>query len=239
MEAGLSRIGGPGPEFRHKRASGACRFLANAPVEGVAGAGVGLAPHAAPNTDNATKPGGAAIAPEAIAGRTCSRLRTTLPLSRTTSHAVRLTGRLLAAAPVLRPAGAAVPTRPRRPHGRHCRSGEQPAEVAGGVRFHPDRGRHRLVWFGCLPRHQSIEPAGPAVPGFRAIRGFPRRPPDACRVVKGGLGQPSARRSPSPAPRQSALFRLSPGNPDEIRGVSHGLQSTVVPLLRYREQRPG
>jgi hypothetical protein len=74
------------PPPRHKRASGACRFLANAPVKAVAGAGVGLAPNAAPNTDNATKPGAAAIAPEAIAGRTCSRLRTTLPLSRITSH---------------------------------------------------------------------------------------------------------------------------------------------------------
>jgi hypothetical protein len=66
-----------------------------------------------------------------------------------------------------------MPARDRRssvPVGRLCKSGEQPAEVAGGVRFHPDRGRRRVVWFGCLPRCQSIEPAGPAVPGFRANR---------------------------------------------------------------------
>ena len=27
-----------------------------------------------------------------------------------------------------------------------------------------------MVWFGCLPRRQSIQPAEPAVPGFRALQ---------------------------------------------------------------------
>ena len=53
---------------------------------------------------------------------------------------------------------------------RHCRSGEQPAQVAGSVRFHPEQGRRPLVWFGRLPRHQAIKPAGPVVNAFRALR---------------------------------------------------------------------
>ena len=51
------------------------------------------------------------------------------------------------------------------PQWRQCRSGERPAEVAGGVRSpRPRPPSFGLVW--CLPRHQSIERAGPAALGF-------------------------------------------------------------------------
>ena len=56
----------------------------------------------------------------------------------------------------------------RLPLWRHCRSGEQAARDASGVRFRPDQGSRRLVSFGCVPtrRHQAIEPGGPV---FRAL----------------------------------------------------------------------
>lgn len=57
-----------------------------------------------------------------------------------------------------------------------------------------------LVWFGCLPRYQSIEPAGPAVRGFRAKEGATTEGVHGCfwcdantilasRRSSGGLGK--------------------------------------------------
>jgi len=61
--------------------------------------------------------------------------------------------------------------RPRLLPGRHCRSGEQPAKVAGRVRFRAEQPSRRLVSFGCLPTHQTIEPAGPVFHALRATEG--------------------------------------------------------------------
>ena len=44
----------PSLEIRHNRALGACRFLANAPLEAVVGTSRRLVPNAEPNTDSAT-----------------------------------------------------------------------------------------------------------------------------------------------------------------------------------------
>ena len=50
------------------------------------------------------------------------------------------------------------------PDWRHCRSGEQPAKVAGGVRFRPEQASRRLVSFGCLPTHQAHRACRTCVP---------------------------------------------------------------------------
>ena len=50
---------------------------------------------------------------------------------------------------------------PSRPRGRHCGSGEQPAKVAGGVRFRPEQASRRLVSFGV---HLGIRPSN--LPGL-------------------------------------------------------------------------
>ena len=48
-----------------------------------------------------------------------------------------------------------------RPRRRHCGSGEQPAKVAGGVRFRPEQASRRLVSFGV---HLGIRPSN--LPGL-------------------------------------------------------------------------
>jgi hypothetical protein len=59
------------PASRHKRASGACRFLANAQVESSSRRGSRSLSNAVPNTDNATNPRAAAPAQHRASGRDC------------------------------------------------------------------------------------------------------------------------------------------------------------------------
>jgi hypothetical protein len=54
---------------------------------------------------------------------------------------------------------AGLPASP--PRRRHCGSGEQPAKVAGGVRFRPEQASRRLVSFGV---HLGIRPSN--LPGL-------------------------------------------------------------------------
>ena len=66
---------------------------------------------------------------------------------------------------------------------KHCGSGEQPAKVAGGVRFRRwEQAGRRLVSFGCLTAHQVIKPA---VPVFHAPA-----PRMAC-ARRGGMSETS------------------------------------------------
>jgi hypothetical protein len=118
--------------------------------------------------------------------------------------------------------------------GRHCRSGGQPAQVAGGVRFHPEQGRRRLVWFGRLPGasgHQTCRACGPCLGALReSSRSASANAVQARLCTMSTVRPECAATAAATLPRKMPERPLLPWEPSTIRLASRSSATRAIPF---------